>query len=131
MKNIPIQALPNQAFTIALDNNQWDISIKTTNGTISVTMARNGVVIIENLRAVGGMRIIPSVYEEAGNFVIVTQNYEVPDYTKFGTTQQLIYASADELSLLRTTTPGILTAADFDPNAALPLRLFPQGYTLA
>lgn len=131
MQEIPIEALPNQSFSIPLDNNQWDIVIKSTNGTVSVTMTLNGALVIENMRAVAGMRVIPSRYEEAGNFVFVTTNFQVPDYTKFGTTQQLIYASAAELAAQRVPAPAILTPADFDQNAALPLRLFPQGYTLA
>lgn len=131
MQSIPIQALPNQSFSIPLDGNQWDFVIRSTNGTISVTLTLNGSIVIENMRAVGGMRIIPSIYEEAGNFVIVTANFEIPDYTKFGVTQQLIYVSATELAALRSPPPAILTPANFDSNAALPLRLFPQGYRLA
>lgn len=131
LQQIPIQALPNQAFSIPLDGNQWDFTIRTANGTIAVTLVRNGTMIIENMRAVAGMKIIPSIYEEAGNFSFITQNFQVPDYTQFGTTQQLIYISADELTGLRVPPPGIITPADFDPNAALPLRIFPQGYVLA
>lgn len=131
MQQIPIQALPNQAFSIPLDDNQWDFTIRTANGTIAVTLVRNGTMIIENMRAVAGMKIIPSIYEEAGNFAFITQNFQVPDYTQFGTTQQLIYISADELTALRVPPPGIITPADFDPNADLPLRIFPQGYVLA
>lgn len=131
MQVIPLQALPSQSFSIPLDNNQWDIEILFTNGTISVSFTLNNEVVIQNTRAVGGMRIIPAKYEEAGNFAILTQNFEVPDYTKFGTSQQLIYISADELALVRVPQTGIYTEADFDPIADLPLRFKPQGYTLA
>lgn len=128
MQNVPIQALPSQSFSVPLDNNQWDITIRTANGVIAVTLVLNGVTVIENMRAVGGMRIIPDQYQENGNFVFVTQNFQVPDYTQFGISQKLIYLSAAELEVIRQLPPEPLRASDFDPNAALPLRLFPQGY---
>lgn len=132
MQNIPIQAIPNQAFSIVLDNNSWGFVIKSTNGAISVSLTFNGVDLVDGARAVANMRIIPSQYEEAGNFAIVTLNHDVPDYTQFGITQQLIYASAAEIAALRNApTPDPITAADFDPIAALPLRFAPQGYVLA
>lgn len=132
MQNIPIQAIPNQEFSIVLDNNQWDFIIKSTNGAIAVSLTLNQVSVIENLRAVANTRIIPSEYEEAGNFAITTLNQDLPDYTQFGITQNLIYISAAELAILRTPPASpIITAASFDPLGALPLRFSPQGYTLA
>lgn len=130
MQNIPIQALPNQTLSVPLDNNQWDISIKTTNGTVSVTLVLNGIVIIENLRAVAGTRIIPDKYQESGNFAIITQNFQIPDYTQFGNTQTLVYISAAELSALRVPLGEPITPEEFDPNGALPLRYKPVGYEL-
>lgn len=131
MQQIPIQALPNQSFSVILDNNQWDWTIELVNDAIAVTLFLNGNAVISGLNIVGGMRIIPSEYEEAGNFVLVTMSQQVPDYTQFGTSQQLVYLSAAELAAIRVPPPPILTPAYFDPNAALPLRIFPQGYTLA
>jgi len=128
MQNVPLQAVPNQQFAVALDDNQWDITLKTTNGTVSVTMLRNGEVIVENARAVAGMRIIPCIYQEDGNFVIVTQNQEVPEYSKFGVTQFMIYLSASELDEIRVPIPSLITQSYFDPLGALPLRFAPQGY---
>ena len=128
MQQIPIQALPNQSFSVILDGNQWDWTIELVNDAIAVTLALNGNTVISGLNIVGGMRIIPSEYEEAGNFVLVTLNQQVPDYTQFGTGQNLIYLSAVELDAIRVPPPPILTDAYFDPNAALPLRIFPQGY---
>ncbi len=130
MQLIPLQALPSQTFSVPLDGNQWDFVIKTTNGTISVSLALNGVPVVSNARAVAGMRIIADEYQEAGNFVFITQSFQIPDYTQFGISQQLIYMSAADLAEARELPPEPLTPADFDPNAALPLRLFPQGYVL-
>lgn len=131
MQNLPIKALPNQRFSIVLDNNRWDIAIRDTNGTISVSMIRDGTALIENARAVAGMRIIPAQYQEAGNFTLTTQNGEIPDYTKFGVTQELIYLSATELAEIREPVSPPITEDFFDPIAPLPLRFAPQGYELA
>lgn len=130
MQTIPIQALTSQSFNISLDDNQWDITIKYTEGTISVTLYLNTVLVIQNTRAVANEKIIPAKYQENGNFAIITQNNEIPDYLKFGVTQSLVYISADELAALRSNQPTIITSSDFDANGALPLRFAPQGYTL-
>ncbi len=130
MQSIPIQAIPNQSFSITLDRNQWNFTLKTTNGVISVTLAKNNVTIIENLRAVANTLIIPAPYLEAGNFLFLTQNFELPDYTQFGITQLLIYIPAIGLTALRApSVDPIIRAADFNPIAALPLRFAPQGYS--
>ncbi len=131
MMVIPLQAVANQSFSVPLDGNQWDITIKSVAGAVGVTLYKNGVIVVKNARAVGGMRIIQSRYQEDGNFAFLTKDFEIPDYTQFGASQSLVFISAAELALLRVTPPAPLTPEDFDPNGALPLRLFPQGYTLA
>lgn len=131
MQLIPLQAIPSQAFSIVLDDVRWDVKIKTANTSVAVTLTRDGVLVIENLRAVAGMRIIPSKYQEDGNFVIVTTNFEIPEYAKFGVSQYLVYASAAELEELRVQPSPYWVEGDFDPIAALPLRFKPQGYVLA
>lgn len=128
MQLVPIQAVPNQQLFTILDSNNWGISIKTTNGCICVSLVLNNVVVVDNARAVAGEKIIPSQYEENGNFAFLTQSFQVPDYTQFGVTQNLFYASAAELVTLRTPEAPPLTAAFFNPIAALPLRFSPQGY---
>ncbi len=131
MQAIPIQAIPNQSFSIVLDNNQWGFDLRATNGVTSVSLTLNNIVVIENMRAVANSVIIPSRYEESGNFLFLTQNFALPDYTQFGTTQLLVYITAAELTAARTPPAGIITAADFNPIAALPLRFAPTGYTIA
>lgn len=130
--SIPIQPLPNQEFTVSLDGNTWDITLKTTNGVTVVTLVLNGNTLIENAIAAAGAMIIQYQYLENGNFFFVTQNYELPDYTQFGTTQSLIYASASELAAIRSTPSSpIINAAYFNPIASSPLRFSPQNYVLA
>lgn len=131
MQNIPIQAIPNQQFNIVLDDNRWDITIKSTKGTVSVTLIRNGQVIVSNARAVAGMRIIPAIYQEAGNFAIISQNQSIPEYSQFGVSQFMLYLSEAELDLIRIPPAVPIQADFFDPLGALPLRYAPVGYELA
>lgn len=128
MQRIPLQVIANQQFSIVLDNNQWDFTIKTTNGITSISLIRNGVSIVENARAVAGALILQSQYEEAGNFFFVTQSFQLPEYAQFGITQYLIYVTASELATFRAPITPPITAVSFNPIAALPLRFSPQGY---
>src|SRR4051794_30082585 len=114
-KTIPISAVPNQRFTVVLDGNSWDVTLRQTNGVMSASLALNGTPVIENVRAVAGMRLIPSRYEEAGNFVFVTADFQMPDYVLFNVSQSLLYASAAELAAVRTPRPSRITAAYFNP----------------
>lgn len=128
MIQIPIQAIPNQDFSINLDGSFYDIAIKTTHGVMSVSLSRDAAVIITNLRAVAFGPIIPSRYEEKGNFTFITLNGQLPDYKKFNVTQNLVYFTADELAAFRTPAIPPIPAESFNPIAALPLRFSPQGY---
>lgn len=131
METVSIQAIPNQTLTIVLNQIRWDMTIKSTNGTVSVSITKDGVLLIENARATAGMRIIPAKYQEDGNFAIITTNNEIPDYTKFGITQSLVYVTQDELDVIRAPVAPPITASYFDQSAPLPLRFAPQGYELA
>ena len=131
IKVLPIVAVPNQAFTIVLDGVSWDLTIRATNLNVAVTLYKNSVLLLENIRAVAMQKIIPFSYLESGNFAFISNNYEVLDYTKFGVSQYLIYSPQADIDLARVKPKTCWTASDFDPNGALPLRFKPQGYTLA
>ena len=40
---------------------------------------------------------------ENGNFILQTSNYEYPDYTMFGVTQYLIFATQAEIEAINGT----------------------------
>jgi hypothetical protein len=130
MQVIPISAIPNQQLSVILNDNQWNITLRDTNGTISVSLTKNSEVIVQNARAVAGMRILQSRYQEEGNFAIISNNQTVPDYTQFGITQFLVYITPDELLVPRTPPRDIIPASYFDPLGGLPLRFAPEGYIL-
>lgn len=100
MIEIPLQALPNQSFSILLDQTQYDIRIESTNNVMSFDIVRNNIAIVTGARSIAGFPIIPYKYLEDGNFIILTMNEEYPDYTQFGITQSLIYASQAEIEAM-------------------------------
>lgn len=102
MKNISLQAIPNQSLSIRLDNNIYDIVIKEANGIMGVSITRDNILLNANIRAVSGSPIIPYKYQyiKYGNFVFLTNNEEYPYYTQFGITQSLIYINAQELEAI-------------------------------
>lgn len=128
MIQIPILAVPNQEFSIILEGRSYVIGLRTTNGQTSVSIVRDTVPVITNLRAASGAAIIPAKYQENGNFTFLTANFQLPDYTQFNLTQNFVYFTADELQVYRLPAIPPIPLASFNPIAAPPLRYRPQGY---
>ena len=116
MKIVPIQAIPNQTLTIQLESNLYEITVRATNGVMSVDIMRDNVQIVRGARAVSNYLIMPYRYLEVGNFFFATQNNALPYYDQFGVSQKLIYVSADELAAARNLPFFFL------PKGAVPLR---------
>lgn len=107
MIQIPLEAIPNQSFTITINNVIYNFVIKETNGVMSCSITKNNVLLVENSRMASGMLLLPYEYMEQGdgNFFMLTYNDDYAYYTQFGVTQTLVY----------------LTQEDLD-NAALPIE---------
>lgn len=103
MNIIPIQALPNQSFSVTLNGARFDISVVETNGVMSASIVINDVSVIENVRATASTFLLPYLYQENGNFLFLNMNDEIIYYTKFGVTQTLIWLSPADLGYLRGT----------------------------
>lgn len=101
MKRIDIQAVPNQSFSARLENSRYDFVIKETAGVMSMTISRDNIKLLDNVRITSGAPIIPYIYLEQGNFAIVNENEDLIYYDKFGVSQFLVYASTAELLELR------------------------------
>lgn len=104
MINIPLQAIPNQSFQVQLDGLNFSISIFSSNNIMAVDIVRDNIPIVTGQRAVVGTPLIPYGYLVDGNFVFTTMNEDYPDYTQFGVSQFLIYASQSELEALNGTS---------------------------
>jgi hypothetical protein len=107
MQNIPLQKVPNQEINILLDDNNYDIVIHDTQynssfGTsiMAVDITINNEIAILGSRACTNCPIIPFLNRSNGNFVIVTQNDQYPNWRLFGVTQFLIYMSQAELEAI-------------------------------
>lgn len=101
MRIIDIDPIPNQEFSVTVDGNRWDFIIKEAVSSMICDLSMNDEVILSGARIVTGAPIIPYEYlRRHGNFIILTENDELPYWTQFGVNQQLIYASAEELSLI-------------------------------
>lgn len=101
MIDINLKQEPNQQTSIELDGSSYDITVKTTTTLTVVTIVRDGVTIIDSVRAMPLLPILPYRYQEAGNFSFITENDELPYYENFGVSQFLVYLTPDELVELR------------------------------
>ena len=108
---IPLQAVPNQSFSIRLAGNFYDINIwsiisdvNSLNVIAVLDLTINNVLTLSGFRAVAGFPIIPYQYLLNGNFLFLTMNDDYPDYTQFGITQSLIFASQEELEAISAIT---------------------------
>ena len=119
MIDIDLASVPHQSFSITIDNHFYQIAIDQIAGEVAVqngvvtavsdvvmasTLSIDGILIQSGMRIVPGMPLMPYLYEEIdGNFILLTDNDDYPDYTQFGTNQFLVYASPSELEIIRST----------------------------
>jgi hypothetical protein len=101
MNQIPLQATANQTLSVQLDGARYSLTFKEAGGVMVADVTRDDVVVLYGARVVSGSPIIPYAYLEAGNFVLLTEDDDLPYYTEFETTQSLVYVTADELADLR------------------------------
>jgi len=99
--DVPLAAVPNQTLTIQLLDSIYTITVLATNGVMSISVTRDAAEIIANQRVTPGTPIFPYRYQEQGNFVFSVEQEQLPDYTQFGTTQFLMFLTAQEVAALR------------------------------
>lgn len=100
---INIDPVPNQSFNVRVDDALYSIRLVSTNGVMSCDVSRDDVALLTGARIVAGTAILPYKYQEQGNFIITTLDGELPDYTKFGVSQFLLYLSIEEMEAIRGT----------------------------
>ncbi len=101
MIDIGIATVPNQTLSIQIDERAYDLTLRETNGCMSVTIVRDLVTLVTNLRVVAGTPMLPYKYQESGNFAMLVENEDLPYWDKFNVTQFLVYLSASEVAALR------------------------------
>lgn len=105
MQIVPLQQVPNQLRTITLDQAKYDISLRTITDVTYATISKNNVKIVDSVRCVPMRPLLPYAYLEGtgGNFAFYTSGDEMPNYTAFGVSHILLYASAAELAAVRAS----------------------------
>lgn len=100
MQVIALSNDQNQAFTTTLYTDYYQIAIYSIGGTMACDITRNSVVLFTGKRITNGQFLIPyfAYFNGFGNFMLVTQNDELPDNTQFGITQTFYYFDPSEMS---------------------------------
>ena len=89
---------PNQSFKFQVGGELYDIAIRTTRDATFISIGRDGVELFNSHILIPNQSIRRYNYlVTGGNFVLSTQNNNLPDYTKFGDSQFLYYLTLDEL----------------------------------
>lgn len=101
MIDVDIATVANQAFSIQLDSRFYEIELREVNGAMAASIVRDGETLISNSRITAGAPLLPYRYQETGNFIMTTDNEELPYWDQFNVTQFLVYLSADELAAYR------------------------------
>lgn len=97
VKQIPLKVYPRQSLSVVLEGSLYEISLKECSGIMAVTVVRDGEGIVSNRRAVAGMPVIPSRYLNDGNFILLTDNDELPYYTEFEGSNVLVWVTNEEI----------------------------------
>ena len=100
---VPLDAAPNQALSIQLDNIRYDLRFRDLGDIMSVDISINDDEILTGQLVVGGSPLIPYKYLESdgGNFIFSTELGDIPYWQSFGVTQLLFYFSSEELEVIR------------------------------
>lgn len=102
---IELQQIPNQSFTVVLNQRRYDIRLIQTAELMCVDIQRDGVMIVQGSRCLPHTPLIPYKYLEnaMGNFIFTTQDGNFPVYTDIGITCFLLYFSNDEMEAARAS----------------------------
>lgn len=101
---IQIEAIPNQSFDVTLEGQRYTIRLTTCYDFMAVDIYRNGLPVVIGSRVVNGGLMIPAKYQffMAGNFAIISNDYEIPMYQRFGVSQFLMYFTALEMDQINS-----------------------------
>lgn len=99
MQIIDIAQVPSQSFSVTIEGVRWDLLIKQANESMAMDVTADGIRLLSGQRVVAGTPVIPYPYlVDDGNFLIMTENDELPNWELFTVNQVLIYATFDEIS---------------------------------
>ena len=99
MRTIPLDAAPNQSVSINIGENRWTLRIKEATSSMIADVSLNDQPLLYGIRFCVGTPLIPFRYLAGnGNFLLLVNDEELPDWQQFGVTQQLVYVYPSEIS---------------------------------
>jgi hypothetical protein len=100
---ISLLKVPNQSFSVQLDDQRYVLQIKESNGSMSCSTSINEVVVSSGVLIVTNSFLIPFPYleGEGGNFVFTSDNENIIYFENFESSQFLFYLSPEEVSAVR------------------------------
>jgi hypothetical protein len=101
---LQLEAVPNQRLNLTTGDGAdfWEVELKSTNnGALVASIWRNGGAVVHGARVLPNRPIIPYLYREAGNFIVVSNDDEYPSAARLGVQSRLYYYTAEELAELR------------------------------
>ena len=105
MQIIPILAIPNQQLSIVLNQVRYDITLKFIDTIMVADIDRDEVRLISGVRCLAQTTLLPYHYLSAnGNFIFLSDEDstdDIPDWQRFGVTQQLFYLSPSDINDIR------------------------------
>jgi len=98
-RQVNIQAIPNQTFSLSLDDSYFEISLKSINdNTLSYSISHNNVLLLDNIQCLPYSPFL--LTNESGNFLFITNNDEYPCWTELGISQFIIYLSYSDIQAI-------------------------------
>ena len=96
---IRLEVVPNQVLSLTADGDRYDLTLRAYRDRMFMSLSRNQVVIMDNMRCMAGVPLLPylHLFPESGNFIFLTQNNNIPFYTRFGDTDFLYYITREEV----------------------------------
>lgn len=98
--NIELQNIPNQQFSVNINNIDMLISLRYCEGIMLFSLQINGGYVCPDVPCFAGQGILPYPYmveEAGGQFFFDTENDEYPNYENFTTSSKLYFVTKDEL----------------------------------
>ena len=97
MREIMLQAVPNQRIDVSVGGMAWRIELKAITGGMAATVLADNEMLISGTRILANSLILPFKYLSVyGNFIIDSGGNPI-DWQLFGRSQALYFIEPDEL----------------------------------
>lgn len=97
MREIMLQAVPNQRIDVSVGGVAWRIEIKAVTGGMAASIWADNELLISGARILANSLILPFKYLSIyGNFTIDSSGHPI-DWRLFGHSQSLYFIEPDEL----------------------------------